>query len=243
MNREKFYDTLRPTLNLTIENVAGMEFLLDRMEAERIPLGFASNMIGTFWWETGQRMQPIDELGGAAYFNRRYGPGTRVGKVLGNTRVGDGALFHGRGYVQLTGRSNYAKASKVIGVDLIAQPEMAKVPTIAWQIARDGMTKGWYTGKKLGDYIDNIDESDAEDRRENVNARRVVNGTDQAGKIADLAITFEMALKASGFGEEPNLVELPTKTLPASPGPPEPAEPPVPMGWFSRFIRWIFKRS
>jgi hypothetical protein len=52
-------------------------------------------------------MAPIDEFGSDKYFDTRYGPGTAVGKRLGNTRPKDGSLFHGRGFVQLTGSQNY----------------------------------------------------------------------------------------------------------------------------------------
>jgi putative chitinase len=35
-----------------------------------------------------------------------YDPGTKIGEQLGNVQSGDGARFCGRGFVQLTGRSN-----------------------------------------------------------------------------------------------------------------------------------------
>jgi len=50
---------------------------------------------------------------------------------LGNTSVGDGARFCGRGFVQLTGRSNYKTYSQRIGVDLVGQPDRANAPEIA----------------------------------------------------------------------------------------------------------------
>ncbi|MEQ1871807.1 MAG: C1 family peptidase [Vicinamibacterales bacterium] len=52
-------------------------------------------------------------------------------KTLGNTQAGDGARFCGRGFVQLTGRHNYARYSEEIGVDLLAEPELANAPEIA----------------------------------------------------------------------------------------------------------------
>jgi putative chitinase len=44
---------------------------------------------------------------------------------LGNHGPPDGERFRGRGYVQLTGRSNYATFGQVVGVDLIANPDLA----------------------------------------------------------------------------------------------------------------------
>ncbi len=144
--------------------------------------------MATFKWETAHTMEPIDERGGAAYFNKRYGPKTKVGVMLGNTKDGDGALFHGRGYVQLTGRRNYAKAKALTGVDLLTTPDRAKEHDIAYQIAIQGMMDGWFTGKKLSNYFfgDNADY---------VNARRIINGLDQADKIADIARSFSEILR------------------------------------------------
>ncbi|HUO53840.1 MAG TPA: glycoside hydrolase family 19 protein [Rhodoblastus sp.] len=54
-------------------------------------------------------------------------------KDLGNTQKGDGVRFRGRGLIQLTGRANYAAASKEMGVDFIAAPEkLAEFPYAAW---------------------------------------------------------------------------------------------------------------
>ena len=144
--------------------------------------------LATFKWETAHTMQPIDERGGDAYFNRRYGPQTSVGKMLGNTKAGDGALYHGRGYVQITGRNNYAKAKKLTGVDLISEPNRAKEQELAYQIAIQGMMDGWFTGKKLSNYF--IGEN-----ADYLNARRIINGQDQAEKIADIARNYSEILR------------------------------------------------
>jgi peptidoglycan L-alanyl-D-glutamate endopeptidase CwlK len=51
---------------------------------------------------------------------------------LGNTGAPDGDRYKGRGFVQLTGRANYAKHGPAIGVpDLITRPELANDPEIA----------------------------------------------------------------------------------------------------------------
>jgi len=53
-------------------------------------------------------------------------------KDLGNVGPPDGALFRGRGYVQLTGRANYAAFGPQVGVgNLVDQPEQANDPDIA----------------------------------------------------------------------------------------------------------------
>lgn len=53
------------------------------------------------------------------------------GNKLGNTTVGDGARFKGRGFVQLTGRYNYAKYGAVIGLDLTTKADLANAPEVA----------------------------------------------------------------------------------------------------------------
>lgn len=59
-----------------------------------------------------------------AYFEGKYGYQTNVGKNLGNKSEGDGAKYYGRGYIQLTGRSNYTEFSKKTGLDLVNNPDI-----------------------------------------------------------------------------------------------------------------------
>jgi len=50
---------------------------------------------------------------------------------LGNRAAGDGARYRGRGFVQLTGRKNYAAYGRKIGLDLEANPDLAQSPEVA----------------------------------------------------------------------------------------------------------------
>jgi len=57
-------------------------------------------------------------------------------KDLGNTGAPDGSKFRGRGYVQLTGRANYATYGKAIGLKarLLEEPDLASDPEIAGRL-------------------------------------------------------------------------------------------------------------
>lgn len=189
MNHELFYAALRPHVNLTTENVMGMDKVLAFGEGRGTQLADMAYILATAWWETAQTMQPVVE----AYWlsedwrrnNLRYYP------------------WHGRGLIQTTWERNYKVMGDLIGVDLTKDPDML----LEWEYALPalfiGMEKGIYTGKKLSDYIDNIDEDDKEDLREFANARRIVNGTDKQVAIGELALKFEAALKAGGWGSKP----------------------------------------
>lgn len=115
---------------------------------------------------------------GAAYEGR---------SSLGNTQAGDGRRFKGRGYVQLTGRRNYADWSRRLGIDLVGRPEMAKDPAIASKILVQGMMKGTFTGRKLGQFV--------HDGQADFNgARTVINGRDHAGSIGQTAQRLRAAM-------------------------------------------------
>lgn len=56
-------------------------------------------------------------------------------KDLGNTQPGDGPRFKGRGVIQITGRAAYGYYGKLLGLDLIGNPELAANPETSVKIA------------------------------------------------------------------------------------------------------------
>jgi peptidoglycan L-alanyl-D-glutamate endopeptidase CwlK len=79
---------------------------------------------------------PIDE--GKSRFNTS--PGGKPfdlydhRKDLGNRGPNDGADFKGRGFIQLTGRSNYETIGKTLKLDLAGNPAQANKPDVAARI-------------------------------------------------------------------------------------------------------------
>jgi hypothetical protein len=60
--------------------------------------------------------------------------------------------YYGRGLVQLTHKENYAKVGKLLGVDLVNNPDLMLTPEIAIKTLVIGMRDGLFTGRKLMDY-------------------------------------------------------------------------------------------
>jgi predicted chitinase len=56
------------------------------------------------------------------FFSFVYGPTTRSGKNLGNKTSEEGGKYCGRGFIQLTGASNYKRYAQLSGIDIISNP-------------------------------------------------------------------------------------------------------------------------
>ena len=165
------------------------------LDTQLTDLRWAAYMLATVKHECADTWQPITERGPRAYFDK-YEPNRAAGRSVGNTDPGDGWRFRGRGYVQLTGRRNYARATQELGLapdaDLIENPDQSLRPAIAYPVMSLGMRHGWFTGKKLSDYI-NADGCDY------VNARRIINGLDRASTIKGYAETIEAILRQAAI--------------------------------------------
>lgn len=196
LNHTTFFNSYRNVYGkLGQAQVSGLENLLLAIEqdTEVTDLRWAAYMLATVKHECADTFQPVVEKGAKSYFDK-YETGTKLGKQLGNTVSGDGYLYRGRGYVQITGRANYQSLSAKLGLtgddDLLLHPDHALLPNIAYRILSYGMRKGTFTGKKLADYIN----AQGADYRQ---ARRIINGLDKADLIQGYATNFEAALKSS----------------------------------------------
>jgi putative chitinase len=77
---------------------------------------------------------------GAAYESRRD---------LGNTQPGDGRRFKGRGLIQVTGRHNARRMSKVLGQDFEGNPELLR--RFPWAMLTAAV---FWDDHRLNDYAD-----------------------------------------------------------------------------------------
>ena len=89
--------------------------------------------------ESGQ-LKYVKEIWGPTLAQTKY----EGRKDLGNTVVGDGSKYRGRGLIQITGRANYMACGDALGLNLIKQPELLEKPhhacmSAAWFWATRGL--------------------------------------------------------------------------------------------------------
>lgn len=189
---EAFFAAVRPMFGtLSQSQVAGIQALLQAFAVAAWPIAYAAYGLATGKRETNATMQPVRE----AYWlseewrkaNLRYYP------------------WYGRGYVQLTWRGDdktphygYARADEELGLGgkLLADPDLALQSEIAATIMVRGMAQGWFSGKKLSDYLPSTGHADI---HQFTNARQIINGLDAAVEIATNALKFQDALQAGGW--------------------------------------------
>ena len=182
-------------------NLGDTQLIIEEARKHGLSLHELAYVLATAYHETAHTMKPVREYGGEKYLrSKKYYP------------------YVGMGYVQLTWKRNYELASKKFGVDFVSNPNLLLEPKYAAPILVVGMIEGWFTGKKLKDYIDDLDELDDEDLREFSNARRIINGTDKQVEIGKIALRYEQALKNAAYDAKP-AVKQPQKPVQSVPEP------------------------
>jgi len=197
INRTFFLEHVKAELfsgKLKQSQVDGLTIILDAWEKSHADWDdrWLAYALGTTHLETGAAMQPINEIGGTKYFEHRYGPNgsnPARAKKMGNTHPGDGAKFHGRGFVQLTWNVNYQAMSdhltQTLGktIDLVKKPELALEPDYAAEIMFYGMSAGTFTGRKVSNYFTKTPNGKPA-KDDWVGARAIINCHDNAAIIA-----------------------------------------------------------
>jgi hypothetical protein len=200
---DKFFRHVRLSVfngSLTKGQVDGMERIID-------------------YWQTKWSKMPMDEF---AYLLATVAHETAYKMQPVKEAGGERYLrskkyypYYGVGLIQATWKRNWDR----LGIK--SAEEGLQWPS-ALHAAFYGMAAGIYTGKKLADYI-------GHGRRDYVNARRIINGTDRAQDIADKAMAFRSAL---------------LKAQEAIPAPqPEPVPVPVPdaVADYDQFRAWLLQ--
>ena len=95
--------------------------------------------------------------------------------------------------MQLTWYENYQNMGKILNLPLLEQPEIVLQPHISARIMIEGMTKGIsnrgdFTGVSLENYFNTYTDDP-------IRARRIVNGLDQANRIAEYHYKFLDAIR------------------------------------------------
>lgn len=195
-DRTNFFNDYKGRFGTITNNqiVQGLEFLLGEIEkdVQFTILRQIAYVLATVKGETGI-FQPIKE---------KRASQIKQPKLWATQNKYWNTGFMGRGYIQITWRDNYLKAGqKLTGVTVnnitigkdtfVNNPDLVMQPKFAYLIISRGMREGWFTTKKLGDYIKEGSPPNY------VGARYIVNGQDRAQEFASFAEKFELILRAS----------------------------------------------
>ena len=187
INRDIYFDLVRSSMfegSMSQQQVDGQNVIVALWDYQATgspmtDLRWLAYMLATVYHECATRMWPVTEYGSDTYLKGKpYYP------------------YHGRGFVQLTWEENYRNAGIALGLiddrDLVAHPDIALDSLIAARIMFRGMSEGWYTGKKLGQYFN-------DDKDDPVNARQIINGNDDDDLIAGYHYEFLSALQEASI--------------------------------------------
>ena len=149
---------------------------------------WSAYMLATSFHETARTMQPVEETG-----KGRGKPYSQKLKYNREPYTWPDKIYYGRGDVQLTWYENYQNMGRILNLPLLEQPELALQPGISAKIMIEGMTRGAsqrgdFTGLSLENYFTSYTDDP-------IRARRIVNGLDQANKIAEYHYKFLDAIK------------------------------------------------
>lgn len=179
INRTQFFKNYRSQFGpLKQSQVDGIEADFNEWERQGLSdLRWLAYMLATEYHETDKTFQPIEEYGKGK--NKNYG---KKIKHSGVSYIAPNKFYYGRGKVMLTWFENYELMGRLLGIDLLKNPELACTMKVAVQVMFEGMLRGSsnvgdFTGKCLEQYFnDSVCDP--------IGARKIINGTDKAKEIA-----------------------------------------------------------
>ena len=199
INRRFFYQQICENLfpdGLSATAIEGHNALLDYWEAHHAKDDdrWLAYILATAYHETAHTLRPLRETKAvsdeqaAERLERSYQRGRLpwVRKPYWR-KDADGKYWYGRGFVQLTHKSNYKKMSKYVDEDLVEDPDKALDMTVAVKIIVIGMIGGHFTGAALPSYFSKQND-------DWVGARAIVNGLESANKIASYGYQYYSAI-------------------------------------------------
>jgi hypothetical protein len=206
ISTQSFKKLFRQYHGLTISKGEDLEGFFNKLKSDPdiTRYEWAAYILATAYHETMFSFKPKSEAGkGQGYKYAKVFDVTDVNGVRGEAGLMYQNVYYGRGYVQITWDFNYKHLGDVLGIEdnLYVNPDLALDPDIAYQITSIGMRQGSFTSKKLSDYIN-------DNKVDYVNARRIINGTDHATKIAEYAQSIECLLRLAANNIEMNKSEL-----------------------------------
>lgn len=219
-DRDQFFTNYQmqfPSEKLTLSQYTGLNKLLDMIELDKFMNNpnWIAYLLATTKREAGNGVNywnsAADEGVLASgtkvkkdYFDI-YEPGTVSGKNLGNTEVGDGYLYRGRGYSQLTGRYSYSRFGKVLGYDLETNPDLVFDPVVSYNVTSYGLRFGYGRKDKVTKQLQTLEKFTDGDNFDFFGAREIINGDKNSlvdkkdsskGTIGQQVQDFAIRLKA-----------------------------------------------
>lgn len=174
-NRDKYFDSVRHSLfsgSMTQKQVDGQNAILLAWEAyapDDADLRWLAYCLATTYHETSKEMQPIEEYGAPTCGGAEYA------KEDSETKQ----RYYGRGFVQLTWRENYERATRELNLadenDLEWHAHRALDLAIASRVMFAGMTEGWFRTHEDGG-PENLERYFSEVDDDPFNAREIING-------------------------------------------------------------------
>lgn len=211
-DRTTYFDAVRASLfggSLSQQQVDGQNAILAVWEDQLLssaPMDdprWLAYMLATTYHECAKKMWPIEEIG--------KGSGRPYGKKDPET----GQTYFGRGFVQLTWRENYARATDKLQLkgdrDIEWHAEHALDLDIASLVMFRGMSEGWFTSKKLSQYF-SASKNDPFNARDIINPdkNKVTNDVKMGDRIAGYHNKFLAALNSAKEVVAPPVPEVQT---------------------------------